>query len=168
LVARDAGLGEIGRMGLLMTPELGPRVRLTVVTTDLPLAPDKREREDTVIDFCRRCQKCADVCPSRAIPFDDRVEMDGALRWKINSEACFTAWCTLGTDCGRCMSACPYSHPHSLFHNVVRAGIKRSALFREVALRLDDFFYGREPAPLELPDWIADVVESDPGADVQR
>ncbi len=24
LVARDAGLGEIGRMGLLMTPHLGP------------------------------------------------------------------------------------------------------------------------------------------------
>ena len=37
LVARDAGLGEIGRMGLLMTPELGPRVRLAVVTTDMPL-----------------------------------------------------------------------------------------------------------------------------------
>jgi hypothetical protein len=36
LVARDAGLGEIGRMGLLMTPALGPRVRLGVATTDLP------------------------------------------------------------------------------------------------------------------------------------
>jgi hypothetical protein len=32
LVARDAGLGEIGRMGLLMTPGLGPRVRISVVT----------------------------------------------------------------------------------------------------------------------------------------
>ncbi len=37
LVARDAGLGEIGRMGLLMTPELGPRVCIGVVTTDAPL-----------------------------------------------------------------------------------------------------------------------------------
>ena len=27
LVARDAGLGELGRMGLLMTPDLGPRVQ---------------------------------------------------------------------------------------------------------------------------------------------
>ena len=40
LVARDAGLGELGRMGLLMTPRLGPRVRIAVVTTDLPLATD--------------------------------------------------------------------------------------------------------------------------------
>ncbi|MFQ6103859.1 MAG: hypothetical protein ACE5OP_06150 [Candidatus Glassbacteria bacterium] len=31
LVARDAGIGEIGRMGLLMTPRLGPRVRIAVV-----------------------------------------------------------------------------------------------------------------------------------------
>jgi len=34
LVARDAGLGSIGRMGLLMTPTHGPRVRLGVVATD--------------------------------------------------------------------------------------------------------------------------------------
>ncbi len=40
LVARDAGLGEIGRMGLLMTPRLGPRVRIAVVTTDLEMVPD--------------------------------------------------------------------------------------------------------------------------------
>ena len=37
LVARDAGLGEMGRMGLLMTPKLGPRVRIAVVTTNLPV-----------------------------------------------------------------------------------------------------------------------------------
>ena len=38
LVAVDAGLGVIGRMGLLMTPDLGPRVRISVVTTNH--APD--------------------------------------------------------------------------------------------------------------------------------
>ncbi len=36
LVARDAGLGEIGRMSLLITPKHGPRVRLAVVTTNMP------------------------------------------------------------------------------------------------------------------------------------
>jgi reductive dehalogenase len=160
LVGRDAGLGEIGRMGLLMTPELGPRVRLAVVTTDLDLVLDERKRDDTVIDFCRRCKKCADVCPSRAIPFDDRREIDGIMRWKINSESCYTFWREVGTDCGRCMSVCPYSHPNSMLHNVVRAGVKRSALFREAALKLDDLFYGRKPASRDLPDWIEDAVVS--------
>ncbi len=68
LVARDAGLGEIGRMGLLMTPEAGPRVRIAVVTTDLPLVPDEPTRDGTVIDFCEACRKCANGCPARAIP----------------------------------------------------------------------------------------------------
>ena len=44
-------------MGLLMTPELGPRVRLGVVTTDLPLIPDQRNTDDiSALDFCRLCQ----------------------------------------------------------------------------------------------------------------
>ncbi len=162
LVARDAGLGEIGRMGLLMTPELGPRVRLAVVTTNLPLLPDERKREGATIDFCRRCKKCADACPSRAISFADRVAIAGVKRWQINSESCFTYWCTIGTDCGRCMSVCPYSHPNNTLHNLVRFGVKRSAIFRQLALKLDDLFYGRRPASLKFPDWIGDVVENKP------
>jgi ferredoxin len=154
LVARDAGLGEIGRMGLLMTPELGPRVRLAVVTSDIPLVTDERARDLTMIDFCERCLKCADSCPSKAISFEDRLEIDGVQRWQINSEACFTYWCTVGTDCALCMRACPYSHPDNLLHNVVRAGIKGSALFREAALKLDDFFYGRVPVPAPDLPWL--------------
>lgn len=154
LVARDAGLGEIGRMGLLMTPELGPRVRIAVVTTDVPLETDDRTRDLTMLDFCRRCLKCADVCPSKAISFKDREEIDGVRRWQINSEACFTYWCTIGTDCAYCMRACPYSHPNNFLHNFVRAGLKRSVLFRELALKMDDFFYGRKPAAAPIPEWL--------------
>ena len=40
-LAIDAGLGELGRHGLLITPEYGPCVRLCKVFTDLPLEPDK-------------------------------------------------------------------------------------------------------------------------------
>ena len=36
-LAIDAGLGELGRNGLLITPEYGPRVRISKVLTDLPL-----------------------------------------------------------------------------------------------------------------------------------
>ena len=155
LVARDAGLGEIGRMGLLMTPELGPRVRLAVVTTDMPLVADGRKRDLSMIDFCEKCLKCADVCPSNSIPTGGREMIDGALRWKINAESCFTYWCTIGTDCGLCMRSCPYSHPDNTMHNIVRAGLKRSALSRRLALVLDDFFYGRIPARAPIPSWMA-------------
>ena len=154
LVARDAGLGEIGRMGLLMTPRLGPRVRLAVVTTDLELTPDNIPPDASMIDFCRVCGKCAENCPPKAISFDDRVEIDGALRWKIDSDLCFRYWTAIGTDCGRCMSVCPYSHPDSFYHNLIRWGNGRSGAFRRGALWLDDLFYGKQPARREPPNWI--------------
>ena len=159
LVARDAGLDEIGRMGLLITPELGPRVRLSVVTTNLPLIPNERHLDDSVIDFCTRSKKCADVCPSQAIPFDDRQEIEGVKRWRLNLEACFTYWCTVGADCGRCMRVYPYSHPNNMLHNLVRFGVRHSPHFRIFALKMDDFFYGRKPMPVPVPTWIKSVSQ---------
>ncbi len=154
LVARDAGLGEIGRMGLLMTPELGPRVRIAVVTTDLPLITDERRYDYSMIDFCRHCRKCADMCPSGAISFEDRAKIDGVNRWQINSEDCFTYWCTVGTDCAICVKVCPYSHANNILHNSVRIGVRNSSLFRRMAIKFDDFFYGKRPAYRSLPDWM--------------
>ncbi len=145
LVARDAGLGEIGRMGLLMTPELGPRVRIAVVTTELELITDSIKYEPSVINFCTICKKCADSCPSNAISFNKQENIDGVIRWQINQEKCFEFWTQTGTDCGRCISVCPYSHPNNLMHNVVRSGIKNSTLFSLLALKMDDYFYGRKP-----------------------
>jgi ferredoxin len=144
LVARDAGLGEIGRIGILITPELGPRVRLGVVTTDLPLIPDQRTNGTSMIDFCTFCKKCAENCPSQSIPHDDRREIDGALRWRINADTCFRYWNAIGTDCGICMAVCPYAHPDNWAHHAIRRAVRRSGFARRLALRMDDLFYGRK------------------------
>jgi ferredoxin len=154
LVARDAGLGEIGRMGLLMTPTLGPRVRLGVVTTDLPLIPDQPTRDPSVLDFCRVCKKCADCCPPRAISHKDREEIDGAVRWRINDQICFRFWNAEGTDCARCMAVCPYSHPDNAMHNLVRWAARRSGAARRAAVWLDDLFYGLTPPSKPFPTWL--------------
>jgi ferredoxin len=153
LVARDANLGEIGRMGLLMTPKLGPMVRIAVVTTSAPLVEDRKNEDLSVVDFCRICKKCAEVCPSQAIAFTDRKEIKGVTRWQINQEACFTYWCKAGTDCARCVSVCPFAHPDNFLHNVVRYGIRNSKMFQKFALKMDNLIYGRKPARLKLPKW---------------
>jgi len=152
LVARDAGLGEIGRMGLLMTPKSGPRVRISVVTTNLSLVTDEPLHDFSFVDACMHCKKCADVCPSGAISFNNREIINGSLRWQINQESCFTFWTIAGSDCGRCISVCPYSHPNNGLHNLVRTGMHNSAVFRKVALKMDDIFYGRKPAPKPVPE----------------
>ncbi|MFH1000184.1 MAG: 4Fe-4S dicluster domain-containing protein [Bacteroidota bacterium] len=155
LVARDAGLGEIGRMGLLMTPKSGPRVRIAVVTTNLPLTTNEATNDYSVIDFCTKCEKCADACPSQAIPLAHQKETGGVLRWQINQEACFNYWTQIGTDCGRCVSVCPYSHPDNMLHNMVRAGIKNSSIARSLAVEFDNLLYKRKPDSKSLANWIS-------------
>ncbi|MBN2260437.1 MAG: 4Fe-4S dicluster domain-containing protein [Clostridiales bacterium] len=108
LVAQDAGIGEIGRLGILITKEYGPRVRLGVVTTDLELIPDISESFG-VKEFCEICDKCSKTCPGRAIPSGIMGEIEGVKRWKIDQEKCYRIWRSLGTDCGVCLSTCPFS-----------------------------------------------------------
>lgn len=108
LVAQQAGLGQIGRHGLLVTKEYGPRVRLGVVTTDLELVEDFYE-DFGLIEFCKVCGRCANTCPGRSILKGNMIEEDGIKRWKINSEECYRRWRALGTDCGICLANCPFS-----------------------------------------------------------
>lgn len=153
-LAVDAGLGELSRMGYLMTKELGPRIRLSAVTTDLPLIPDKPV--DIGVDhFCEICKKCAVCCPSKSIPDDDKKEVNGTMRWKLNAETCFEYWGKVGTDCNRCMMTCPWSHARTFPHRLIVFLITRNALARQIFTIMDDIFYGRQPKPKKGPDWVS-------------
>ena len=141
-VAHEAGLGELGRCGYLISPRYGARIRLGAVTTDLPLDTDRPIRFG-VQEFCERCQKCVSNCPSGSIPSGSKTVVRGVEKWKIDAESCFRYWRIIGTDCGLCMKVCPFSHPDSLVHNILRWGIKRSELARRVSLIGDDLLYGK-------------------------
>ncbi|GAB4302259.1 MAG: reductive dehalogenase domain-containing protein [Marinilabiliales bacterium] len=151
LVARDAGLGEIGRMGILITPDLGPRVRIAAVTTEMQLPENKYKPDASVINFCNLCKKCANNCPSKAISFNNREIIDGALRWTINMEKCYTYWCKTGTDCGRCVSVCPYSHENNLLHMLIRKAIRNNYNFLKLAVKMDDYLYSKYPKIKKSP-----------------
>jgi len=142
-VAYDAGLGELGRHGYLISQRFGSRIRLGAVTTDLPLVPD-RPIKFGVQDFCRICKKCADNCPSHAIPYEGKTNVRGMEKWQLNMEQCLRYWRIIGTDCGLCMKLCPFSHPRALLHDLVRAGIKRSDFARRISVIGDDLFYGKK------------------------
>lgn len=108
-VAEKAGLGEIGRMGLLITKEYGPRIRLGIVTTDLELVPDERV-DFGLKDFCLVCKKCIRTCPGKSINDGPGEIIEGIRRWKNDPESCFKVWQNIGTDCGICLTSCPLSH----------------------------------------------------------
>lgn len=114
-LAIQAGLGEYGRNGLLITKEFGPRVRLGKIFTDLPLVADKPVKFG-VKKFCNICRECANACPIRAIPFFEPSErtasissIKGVKKWSILPEKCFTFWANQNTDCSICIRACPYN-----------------------------------------------------------
>lgn len=155
VVAQDAGLGVIGRMGLLMTPKLGPRVRIGVVTTDMKLLVTASVPDSSTIKFCEICKKCALNCPSQAIPFHAHPKKKKQIeRWRVNHEACFIYWNIAGTDCGRCISVCPFSHPDNLVHNLIRWFIRQNEFNRRLALFMDNFFYGKKPNPKKPDSWM--------------
>jgi reductive dehalogenase len=150
--AVDAGLGEMGRFGYLITKELGPRVRIFAVTTDLPLVAD-HPVDIGVEDFCGFCKKCARCCPSNSIPDGDQLEFNGTVRWKLNAETCFGYWGMVGTDCNVCMRVCPWSHPRTFPHRVVISLVVRNKWARRLFSLMDDLFYGDKPKPGSPPPW---------------
>ena len=74
-LAIDAGLGELGRLGQLITPEWGPHVRIDKVLTNLPLVADMPITFG-VTDYCEKCGICAQECPSGAISPDKQRSFD--------------------------------------------------------------------------------------------
>ena len=154
LVARDAGLGEIGRMGIMMSTKTGPRCRLSVVTTNAPLEPVPAKIDSNILYFCEICKKCVDCCPTQSISDKPYNHTPEAVGWKINSDKCYSYWMKVGTDCARCMAVCPFSHDDSFLHKVVRRGISNSKLFARFALWMDDIFYGKRPKSKAIPGWM--------------
>ena len=127
-MAVDAGLGEVGRNGLLVTPKYGPRVRIAKVITDMPLVPDSPIRFG-VKEFCDNCMLCAEDCPSNSIPFDGQTwegksvsNNNGTLKWYIEPEPCNDY---NGFSCSNCKRVCPFNKPNnSWLHKLIRSGIK--------------------------------------------
>ncbi len=153
-IAADAGLGELGRLGLLITPQFGPRIRLSVVTTTMPLVSDKPIRFG-VQHFCEICKKCAENCPSASIESGEKKIYAGVEKWQSDQESCYRFWRKQGTDCAVCINVCPYSYPNTALHNIMRWFVQRNNLSRRLAFPGDLFFYGRRPKNTHaLPDWL--------------
>ncbi len=114
-MAIDAGLGQLGRNGLLITPEYGACVRIGKVLTNMPLVPD-RPIDFGVTEFCENCMRCAKTCEVEAISFGERTTEPpvgtgnpGALKWYIDGKKCLNYWIDSGASCTACQAVCPFT-----------------------------------------------------------
>ncbi|MBW2023381.1 MAG: reductive dehalogenase [Deltaproteobacteria bacterium] len=157
-LAIDAGLGQLGRNGLLITPDYGPAVRIGKVLTDMPLIPDK-PIDFGVTEFCESCGKCAEHCPGKAISFSKSRTYDppvltgnpGALKWYINGKKCLQYWIEAGASCASCQAVCPFTKGSFWGHDVMKSIIDCAPILNPIWVSMDDLFgYGSYRHPQML------------------
>ena len=106
--AIEAGLGELGKHGSIINRELGSNFRLSMVTTDLPVIPDKPDVFGADV-FCGSCQLCSSACPPDAI-FREKQTVRGETKWYVDFDKCVPYFVDNKT-CGLCLVVCPWSRP---------------------------------------------------------
>ena len=152
-LAIQAGLGEYGRHGLLITKEFGPRVRLGKIFTDMPLATDQ-PIQFGVKEFCDTCRRCSNACPVKAIPAGEpstevynQSNIKGIKKWSVNGEKCFGYWAAQNSDCSICIRVCPYNKDFSKWWHRVGRQLAGTRL-RKSMLKLDERLgYGQRMKP---------------------
>lgn len=94
-----AGLGAIGKNGLLITPEFGPRVRLVTLITNAPLVCFSGKMPEPG-EVCGSCDLCLGSCPVGAISFDAESRESA-----IDKVKCRRVMLT--NQCALCQAICP-------------------------------------------------------------
>ena len=100
----DAGLGQLGANGQLLSPHFGSRARLQIIFTDAKLTHDQPV-DYGIHSFCQECKVCVDRCPGRAL-MPEKVWYRGVEKNKLAFKRCRPVMARY-EGCGICMKVCP-------------------------------------------------------------
>ncbi len=107
-LAQKAGIGFVGKNGLLITPEFGPRVRLAAVYTSIENLPFAEQNDHSwIADYCSSCGLCIRGCPPRAI-LNESIIHDTGQTTNIKQAECFEYFLR-NYGCSLCIKVCPFS-----------------------------------------------------------
>ena len=101
-----AGLGARGTVGVLLTPQYGPRQRWISVITTAPLTPDPKFDDELCLEHIApgSCGKCVEVCKTtqrgslKPWPSEGGVDMYTCNWARLKNK---------GLACGSCIKVCP-------------------------------------------------------------
>ena len=109
-----SGLGYVGKNGLFISTENGPRVRLGTILTDC----SEFEVNTEILECeCGECNACRRACPAMAItgniwkPGEPRENIVDALACSKHMKAAYQK-IGRGAVCGICMRVCPRHNSH--------------------------------------------------------
>lgn len=108
-VAARAGIGFIGRNGLLITKEFGSYVYLGEIITNIPFEPDP------LVDYdCGDCRRCIDGCPTQALLGNGEMNAQKCLSYQTQTknympEEYRKPMRRVIYGCDICQIVCPYN-----------------------------------------------------------
>lgn len=108
-VAQRAGLGFIGKNGLLITEEFGSYVYLGEIVTDLEIEPDTPSTLN-----CGDCVKCIKACPTSALLGNGQMNAKKCLSYQTQTKGIMEAeyrkkMRNVIYGCDICQVVCPYN-----------------------------------------------------------
>lgn len=108
-VARRAGVGFIGKNGLLITEQYGSYVYLGYLMTDLEIAPD-----EIIGDGCGECNACVQRCPTQALFGNQSMDAKKCLAYQTQKKGTIiepyrTKMGKMLYGCDICQMVCPYN-----------------------------------------------------------
>lgn len=100
----EAGLGQMGANGQLLSPHCGSRVRLMLILTNAPVQYGQAV-DYGIPKLCDMCQVCVNRCPGRALTSEE-IWWRGVKKFKTVSSRCVPMLAKYD-NCGVCMKVCP-------------------------------------------------------------
>ncbi len=153
-LAQRAGLGWIGKSGMLIHPRLGSYLLLAEVLLGVALEPDP----PFPTDHCGTCQRCVEACPTQAILPDRTVDANRCLSyWTIEHrgalpEALRPALGTWVFGCDVCQQVCPWNRrvaPEGDPAFAPRPEVPRPLLLEELKLSPEAFRHKFRGSPVK-------------------
>ncbi|MBE3594082.1 MAG: tRNA epoxyqueuosine(34) reductase QueG [Candidatus Carbobacillus altaicus] len=116
-VAERAGIGWIGKNGLLITPEYGSFVYLGELVVSVTLPPDQ-----PMVEQCGSCRKCLDLCPTQAFEAPGVLNGKRCLSYHTQTKGFVPLYFRekMGNrlyGCDTCQLVCPYNRGQNWTHH---------------------------------------------------
>jgi ferredoxin len=143
----EAGLGQQGACGYLLSPHIGNRGRLQAIVTDANVSYDPPV-DYGIHAFCQICQVCVNRCPGRAL-MRDKIWWRGVEKNKLAFQRCRPVMARY-TGCGVCMKVCPvqkYGLKNVMEHYIATGQVLGKGTHDLEGYSLGDDYF----APGELP-----------------
>lgn len=106
LLARNAGLGEVGKHGLLITETEGSSLRIGSVFTSMELRYNTQNKYAWIRNFCNSCNQCVRACPAGAIYEQTKIDELGRKK-HIDITRCAVPFAN-EYGCTVCVKSCTF------------------------------------------------------------